>query len=197
MFLVDNGETMAEFWGAAKTLLSDLVTKARHVDKNGMELVFTAGENNFKATNKVANFAQAMDKEGHKPVAQGYTHMSAVLGRILAEYLRQYAKTRDKMRDKMRKLTIIVFTDGIWAGMKKELAVDNKIVEFSQRLKEERGNDLEEDERRVSIEFVQFGNDRKASVRLKRLDDQLKFRGVPYVPDSRFPAQQRIANRVQ
>ena len=78
-----------------------------------------------------------------------------------------------------RKMTIIVLTDGKWKDMTNKLAVDNKIVGFCQRLRALRPNSLEEDERRLSIQFVQFGEDAQATHRLRRLDDQLKYRDVP------------------
>jgi hypothetical protein len=162
---------MAGYWDAASTLLNALVTKAMHIDKDGMELKFTVGDTKFKPTNDPKNFAREMVKKDHLPKAGIETHMSQVLGSILSNYLEKNVNKR--------KLTIIVLTDGMWKAMQNDFAVDQKIINFSGHMQKARPNNLEDDDRRVSIQFVQFGNDPKASHRLKRLDDNLKFKGVP------------------
>ena len=40
-FLVDNAETMEDYWFEAQYLLETLVMKAKGQDKNGMDLSFT------------------------------------------------------------------------------------------------------------------------------------------------------------
>lgn len=164
---------MAPHWNNVKKLLFELVQKAQYVDDDGMDLKFTVSSTKFKASNKLEAFQKELAKNDHVPPQHTDTNMSIVLGRILQQYLDSFKK------DKTRRMTIIILTDGKWSGMNKKLAVDEKIVEFSRRLKEQQPTNLEEDERRLSIQFVQFGKDPEATRRLKRLDDQLKYQGVP------------------
>ncbi|OCT51221.1 hypothetical protein CLCR_07949 [Cladophialophora carrionii] len=180
LFLVDNGASMAEHWEHVKIKLGQLVKYAGNIDKDGMELKFTVSSTKFKATNKVLSFEKELDNEKHTPGQRAETNMSVVLGSILSKYLETVAPSKKSMP---RKMTIIVLTDGKWKDMKNSLAVDDKIVEFSEHLRKLRPNTLEEDERRLSIQFVQFGNDAQATHRLRRLDDHLQFRGVPDIVD--------------
>ncbi|EXJ58240.1 serine/threonine protein kinase [Cladophialophora yegresii CBS 114405] len=180
LFLVDNGASMAEHWGHVKIKLIQLVEHAGNIDKDGMDLMFTASSTGFKPTNKVVSFQKELDNEKHTPKQRAETNMSVVLGSILNKYLETVAQWKKSMP---RKMTIIVLTDGKWKDMKNSFAVDDKIVEFSEHLKKLRPNTLEEDERRLSIQFVQFGNDAQATHRLTRLDDHLLYRGVPDIVD--------------
>ena len=166
---------MAPHWDAVKRLLCDLVKKAQYVDEDGMDLKFTASHTQFRASNKVEAFEKELSKPSNYPMGTHETNMSTTLGPILADYLDVFMETKKKAR----KMTIIILTDGKWGAMLNKFAVDNKIVEFNKKLQEALPNALEDDGRRLSIQFVQFGNDRPATVRLKRLDNKLKFRGVP------------------
>ncbi|ERF73563.1 hypothetical protein EPUS_07497 [Endocarpon pusillum Z07020] len=184
VYLIDNGESMERFWPSVRELLLILVTKSQHIDENGMELKFTCSESKFKPSNKVAAFAAEMDKRTHQPMTGEHarqTNMSITLGSMLRNYLTQFSRKKTHTR----KMTIIVLTDGIWAGMTENFAVDKEIIEFNQKLSQLGCNDLEHDERRVSIQFVRFGDDPTAIRRLKRLDDQLRFKGVPDIVDTR------------
>jgi hypothetical protein len=167
---------MINHWDNVKIKLFELLEAAGNVDKDGMDLKFTVSTTKFKASNEVSAFERELALEKHIPGQRAETNMSITLGKILNDYLDTVSTTKKVMP---RKMTIIVLTDGKWKDMNNKFAVDNKIVEFSQRLRELRPNTLEEDERRLSVQFVQFGNDASATHRLKRLDDKLQFRGVP------------------
>ena len=169
---------MEPFWLGARQLLLDLVTNSQHIDKDGMDLKFTCSTTSFKASNKIQAFKDEMDKDTHQPMTGPHarqTNMSTTLGHILDQYLHAYSQKRKGTR----KMTIIVLTDGLWLGMTDNYAVDRKIIEFNRKLSAAGGDNLEHDERRVSIQFVRFGDDSGAIRRLRRLDDQLKFKGVP------------------
>ena len=173
--MLDNGASVKPHWSSMKGLLLLLVDKARYVDEDGMDLKFTTSSTKFVASNKPAAFNKEIEKPQHHPPTQTQTNMSTVLGKILQEYLNMFKIKGDKTRKK----TIIILTDGKWAAMPDKFAVDRKIVEFSKQLKDLRPNSLEEDERRLSIQFVRFGDDHEAVRRLRRLDDRLKYQGVP------------------
>ncbi|KIW66740.1 hypothetical protein PV04_06040 [Phialophora macrospora] len=185
LFLVDNGASMSEHWEDVKLKLSQLVEDVGNVDEDGMELMFTVSTTKFKATNKALAFERELGNKNHTPGRRVETNMSVVLGGILNKYLETVAASKKYMP---RKMTIIVLTDGKWKDMTNKLAVDDKIVEFSKRLRTLRPNTLEEDERRLSIQFVQFGNDPQATHRLRRLDDHLQYRGVPDIVDHKQAA---------
>jgi hypothetical protein len=166
---------MREHWEHVKIKLIQLVEHAGNIDKDGMDLMFTVTATKFSATNKALAFEKELSNEHHIPGEKAETNMSIVLGDLLNKYLETVRASKKSMP---RKMTIIVLTDGKWKDMMNKLAVDDKIVEFSQRLRTFRPNTLQEDERRLSIQFVQFGNDPQATHRLRRLDDQLQYRGV-------------------
>ena len=73
-------------------------------------------------------------------------------------------------------LTIVVLTDGLWAGMNNQNELEDKIVEFHKSL--EKAMDGMRGDRQVSIQFIQFGDNEEAKERLRRLDDDMPYRGV-------------------
>lgn len=166
---------MEEHWSEVCFVLDRLVTISRNLDKDGMELRFTACDikiDNVKGK-EPEKFQEVMLSRKARPEPLVDTDMAAVLGRILSDWIAEF-----KQSHKTKDLTIIVLTDGKWEGMRlKPLAVDNKIVEFNETYSRIAGSNLRE--RAVSIQFVSFGQDEDALYRLMRLDDDLKFRGVP------------------
>lgn len=172
---MDNAETMADYWDEAIYLLETLVMKAKGQDENGMDLAFTNGQVYLKNSSKVAKFREKMEDQGAKPGGNGiHTNLKKSLGDLLNKYIQDMRISI--RRGDMRKLTILVLTDGIWAGMTDKHDVDKMIVEFATELKRVQGTSLQD--RQVSIEFIQFGFDPEASYRLRRLDDELPFKGV-------------------
>ena len=63
--------------------------------------------------------------------------------------------------------------------MRDREGVDRVIMDFANEMEKISGFALRKSERRVSIEFVQFGYDVDATARLRRLDDDLPYEGVP------------------
>jgi hypothetical protein len=175
--LVDNAETMEVHWAHAKFLLETLVMKAYGLDKNGMDLSFTYGEVILEGSKDEAKFRKKMEEREAQPMAGWHTDMSRSLEDILfAKYL---AECRREPAGKVKKLTLIVLTDGIWQGMRDREGVDRVIMDFANEMEKISGFALRKSERRVSIEFVQFGYDVDATARLRRLDDDLPYEGVP------------------
>lgn len=171
---------MLEFWPSVKELLLNLVRKSQHIDKDGMDLKFTCSKSDFRPSNKPSDFQKEMEKPTHQPMSGEFprqTRMDVTLGHLLKQYVSKYERSRAATR----KMTIIVLTDGIWDATKDKFAVDQEIIQFNVELGRLGGNSLEDDERRVSIQFVRFGENPVAKRRLERLDNQLKFKGVQYV----------------
>jgi hypothetical protein len=176
-FLVDNAETMEVHWAHAKFLLETLVMKAYGLDKNGMDLSFTYGEVTLEGSKDEAKFRRKMEEREAQPMAGWHTDMSRSLeGILLTKYL---AECKKEPADKVKKLTLIILTDGIWQGMRDREGVDRVLMDFANEMEKISGFTLRKRERRVSIEFVQFGYDIDATARLRRLDDDLPYEGVP------------------
>ncbi|KAH0565999.1 hypothetical protein GP486_000610 [Trichoglossum hirsutum] len=175
-FLVDNAETMADFWDEATFVLETLVMKAKGQDKDGMDLCFTGGPVTVYGRDNPSKFGKAMEDPDAQPVPDNKTDMREALGRIFAEYLRKV-----HLGHTPKYLTLIVLTDGIWAGLQNKYLVEKTITTFLNRLRENIG-DLEH--RPVSIQFIQFGRDPDATDRLWRLDNQLKYDDIPDIVDT-------------
>lgn len=183
-FLVDNGESMKEHWAQTKHLLRTLVLKAAGQDDNGLDLCFTLGQEkleNKKSSSK--DWDRVMEKAA--PMKEARTDMKRRLAEILDGYLEQVRGEKKYHRGKpLRGLTIIVLTDGIWAGMgNNQHAVNDKIVSFMHQLKVVVGDLID---RLVSIEFVQLGDDQEATYRLRQLDTGMKWKGIPLVSTHRL-----------
>ncbi|KAF6814113.1 hypothetical protein CPLU01_14472 [Colletotrichum plurivorum] len=196
VFLVDNGMTMSTWWTQATDLLEVLVWRALGYDDDGMELYFTNPDTNLKASIKesrkqsVKMFTKAMelaepDEKGSLPCP---TTILPELERIINTYTR--AKTSTS-KTQPRKMTIIVLTDGIWPGLHNEHTLDLYLRSAFHNLRDLHGDltyiapgqtqgrqDISEI-KPVTIQFVQFGDNSKATERLRRLDDDMKYYGCP------------------
>lgn len=189
-FLVDNAETMTPFWYEATYLLDTLVMKACGQDKNGMDLQFTSGQvtvdgweggmGKMLRAFKADKFNDAMRNVEARPIPGNHTDITISLGQILNAYLSE-AKRQIRMNQEPRDLTLIVLTDGIWAGTKNKDAVRSLIVNFSKKLMDIFSGIKQ---RPVSIEFIQFGHDEDATNRLWILDNRLEGDGIPDIIDT-------------
>ena len=162
---------MREYWYEATFLLETLVMKARGQDRNGMDLSFTSGPVTVQNEHRESAFVKAMKDSRAQPSPGMQTDMRDELGNILSVYLDGVKGRRYHSPNDLKNLTIIVLTDGLWKGMSEENGVDQKISSFVTSLTKIIG-DLRF--RPVSIEFIQFGRDLGATLRLQRLDDKLK-----------------------
>jgi hypothetical protein len=165
---------MKDHWAEATELLEVLVKKAQYQDENGMDLFFTLGQGNVKGSNEPTRFVKEMQEPNNSPRQFGHTDMNMKLGDILAKYLRELKPPYRQQKN----LTLIVLTDGKWEGTSNKYEVEEKIVKFLKELIKIKG---ELQERPVSIQFVRFGDDPDAVSRLRRLDNDLKWRGIPLV----------------
>lgn len=171
---------MAPYWHEATYLLETLVMKAIGQDEDGMDLLFTAAGNfNLKNEKHAQAFVDAMKNEQAVPKDDTRTDIRKPLGDIFHKYLVEVKKAQNSSQDEeVKNLTVIILTDGIWAGMKSKNEVNQQIVKFVMDLTATIGDHLH---RPVSIEFIQFGDDEDATHELRDLDDNLKFEGIPLV----------------
>ena len=152
-------------WFHATYLLETLVMKAKGQDPDGMDLNFTSGTAKVEQKEKSSVFVNRM-KDGY-PKAGVITNMVDSLSKILNQYLYRLRYSRNRTND----VTLIVLTDGLWAGTTREDGVKKKIMEFLEELHRLHHNMKH---RPFSIEFVQFGNNLDATKRLKYLDNFLR-----------------------
>ncbi|KAL9032270.1 MAG: hypothetical protein Q9214_008038, partial [Letrouitia sp. 1 TL-2023] len=167
-FLVDNAESMRSDWFQATYLLETLVLKAFGQDPDGMDLNFTTGTVKVEQNEDASVFADKM-KHGY-PKSGVSTNILDSLGKIFNQYLNRVRTLRHQTND----VTLIVLTNGLWAGTTQKEAVKDKVIEFLEELDRLHHNMKH---RPFSIEFVQFGNDKDASRRLKDLDNFLRKTG--------------------
>jgi len=120
---------------------------------------------------------KAMKDPRNQPKPRARTNMSKALSDILEKYQPTLVNGNWGKKRVLKNLTIIVLTDGLWDDLSYEDDADKTIVNFVRKLENTIG-DLIKD-RPVSIEFVQFGKDKKATKRLHRLDNDLVKQGVP------------------
>jgi hypothetical protein len=162
---------MAEHWDAATYLLETLVLKAHGQDPDGPDLAF------FNDSAKVERGRQASDfrKKMESVRPRQHTNITTALKPIFQHYLgivkRSYTKSL------VRSLTIIILTDGLWQGVDDHDEINTEIEMFYKNLEKEMGYDLRH--RQVSIQFIQLGDDDEARERLRRLDDDTPYRGIP------------------
>jgi hypothetical protein len=158
---------MLPFWAEATYLLETLVLKAAPLVKDGMDLSFTRADVKLRRKKNEAEFRAAMNSA--QPVPQSHTNMDESLGHLLDEWL-NIRRGRFTVAQEM--MTVIVLTDGVWAGMRDDHdKLRRTIIDFMKQLKSSRLEKL--GQRTVSIQFIQFGKDEAARARLRALDDDM------------------------
>lgn len=194
VFLVDNAETMKSYWGEASFLLETLLLKVEGLDEDGIDLLFTSGKKKVEGRQfhgklrKVLQsdpFMAAMKSPEAKPIENFHTDIVKPLSEIFGTYLEMAKRSqREKWRKRppiSRKLTLFILTDGMWTGTKRKGDVDELILLFVEKLRNELG-DL--NQRSFTIQFIQFGNDPEATRHLQDLDNNLKHEGIPDIIDT-------------
>ena len=159
---------MHDHWDQATILLELLVTKAAGLDKNGMDVSFTRGNAVLNGEKDAKLFRKVMLKRDVQPQAGVHTDMRSSLGFIFEQYIRYLSSPLSQKKH----LTLIVFTDGLWEGTPSKETVEDKVADFIKRVVDIRGTLIN---RPVSLQFVQFGNDPEATLRLQHMDDELRY----------------------
>lgn len=178
-----------EHWWDATFVMEMLWHKMSKYDTNGMDLFFTTGSQkaeDMKGAKALKRFRKLMteEKEGAQPAKNAHTVMETCLGLHLNSWLAAYNSAL-KRNEEPRAKTIYVLTDGRWEGSSKEnpRAVDDTIVEFYNKLKALATKSILL-KRLLTIQFISFGKDPVALERLRRLDNDLKYRGVADIVDT-------------
>lgn len=112
-----------------------------------------------------------------EPQGGGVTRRESGIIPTLMRILAGYSAARER-----KPKTILILTDGIWEGTN-EKDVDTLITSHIKLLGLANPRDRYNAAhfRPVTFEFIRFGHDPAGMERLRRLDDDLKERGVPSV----------------
>jgi hypothetical protein len=164
---------MAKHWDEVTNVLEILATLLHRQDPDGLDITFTFGKASCHS-NSARKLKNTMRGKDAKPSSGVHTNMASALGKALSGYLQSLASSRGRPKY----LSLYVLTDGVWSGTLDIHAVDDVIAEFSNKLEKLDGSVLRS-ERRVGIQFVQFGNEPAATRALRRLDRELTFKGIP------------------
>ena len=157
---------MDDHWFEATKLLELLVKKAKGVDEDGMDLRFTTGNISLDNKDSASKFVESMKVARPKTRSKerAHTDLRRSLGGILTDYASKMRHRRGNVKD----ATVIILTDGVWAGMEDKDSVADLINKFLAQMKQ---YDYNFKHRPFSIQFIQFGNHLDATRRLKYLDD--------------------------
>jgi hypothetical protein len=165
---------MAEHWDEATFLLETLVMKAHGQDPDGPDLIFTNDGRELKREKDAAAFRRVMQSVRPRKGNHVHTNLKTALTPIFNNYLSMVRQTNNK--SKVSALTVIVLTDGLWKGMADQNEITDKIVLFYKQLTQKMDGMMQD--RQVSIQFIQLGDDEEARERLRRLDIDMLYRGV-------------------
>ncbi|KAH7022266.1 kinase-like domain-containing protein [Ilyonectria destructans] len=163
-FVVDNSHSMKLHWTNSEMTLLTLAMKIGPLDKDGLDLRYTIGEhhdlNHIKSWKIESRFRQSMRDTYARIDERDQTDMAATLSAIFDDYMKDFSK----------KHTLIILTNGLWEGSGLTEDVENVILTFIADLKTKIGL-LKR--RWFTIQFISFGNDERALLRLQDLDDNL------------------------
>jgi hypothetical protein len=179
-FLVDNGSSMQEYWDDSITLLEVLFAKVQNLDKDGVDLGFTRSfPEPIKGIKQWPNIERAMEGADPRKVTEEMpTDMCHHLGEIFHDYL-----VSVKQKKTPKRMTLIIITDGKWAGSEEDTNVEKKIVDF-MKLLPERVEGAKMVDRWFTIQFISIGLDPRGYAKMQALDDNLKKRyEIPDVVD--------------
>ena len=193
---------MGQYWPEAVFLLETLVLMAKKSDKDGMDLYFTIpgqqprDSRRYKAAlegvKDEKEFRRAMmekdprmiEKDPRKTPCPG-TDIIAPMRSVFADFYKTLGEhQKPKIRSKWQKkgsdgpkaLTLLVLTNGTWQGMQDPDAINGYLETLLGDLSN-RGLLKSGQDRFVSIEFIQFGDDPTVTERLRALDDGMEFKG--------------------
>ena len=161
LFLVDDSESMMNDggirWETAKRAIGEIASiVTTSSNSNGVEVQFFnhfQGFKNLKTVDEVLSL--------FKDIKPGPSRTADKLEDVLRQYCSEFKANKD-----IKGLNLIVLTDGDPSDGQD---VEDLIVDIARELK-----DLSAPSLKVGIQFVQIGNDPKASAFLRRLDDQLQ-----------------------
>ncbi|XMA09784.1 hypothetical protein WAI453_002575 [Rhynchosporium graminicola] len=182
VFLLNNGSTMGDHWPRARDLVAVLVALLHGQDDNGLELYFTSSKKPFGPFVEPREFVDTIDLPINKPRVsqqaddcdeQGFIGVKNGSADNIKEVLFHILDLVGKA-SYARKLTLIIFTDGIWKGVEeKETVADG--ISHHITMWADRNKDLKElmKVRGLSLQFVQFGNDPDATAMLEDMDNHL------------------------
>lgn len=141
-------------------VLETLASKVDALDKDGLDLKFTVGEDHNVSGvrgNKLMPKFESAKREAKSRPYHIETNMANTLNHIFDRYL----------VDARRRMTLVILTDGIWNGTLESKGVERAIADFlkkpalAQRL----------EKRWFTIQFIAFGSDIPNI--LKHLDDDI------------------------
>lgn len=173
---------MDAFWFQATYLLETLVMFSKGQDPDGMDMRFTNGNSSVKQSDQPSDFVNAMKAEALRKhdmrkhsssPRETKTNLSKSLGEIFNKHLKNLRLSHGRSYEKANDLTIIILTDGRWDGMADKYEVNDQIISFATDVF--RTESVKH--RPVSIQFIQFGEDQAATLRLQNLDNNLKWEG--------------------
>ncbi|KAK1751003.1 hypothetical protein QBC47DRAFT_83115 [Echria macrotheca] len=200
IFLVDNGSTMSQHWEEATYVLKILAWRALDYDSDGIELFFTDPTTTAKVPTgknqkqEVNHFLKAMERAKPKdPGGKNHTETS-----ITAQLSKIFPPGTPYLEGE-RKKTVLILTDGRWKGQKYPTEVD-ELLKFTilsiagqdpktlqSTSREPAGNptwqEVFEEVRPITLQFIAFGHDNEGWARMKRLDDFMQQEGLPDVID--------------
>ncbi|XXG99358.1 hypothetical protein Hte_005695 [Hypoxylon texense] len=172
MFLVDNDTSMTPYWEAMTTVLETLVSKVETLDKDGLDIEFTIGNQHnshgVSGSKVLSKFKGAKQESLSRSFPIG-TDMAKTLTHIFDGYLRGVR----------RATTLIILTDGIWPGTVDSRNVEVSIAEFLKKPMLEK----KLEKRWFTIQFISFGH--QTPDILNHLDDEIgKTYSIPDVIDT-------------
>jgi hypothetical protein len=188
IFLIDNQESMFEFWGEARWIFDTLLMISRNIDENGIDLSFTCSKVEKPHEKKVNALLGAFDDPEVAPKPGTTSNMVHILENVFEDYLARIDQEKEKAKSNRRNsafwhkkaekdaevknASLIVLTDGVWPNCKKDDF--RRIFGSFTRGIIDRGRVINSRTRSYSVQFVRFGANPEAIDLLSFLDDDLE-----------------------
>ncbi|KAH6661990.1 hypothetical protein B0J14DRAFT_311898 [Halenospora varia] len=178
---------MEDHWHRIRELVAVMVALLYGQDDNGMELYFTSSAKKFGPFTEPYQFVEKINEmrpnrprrnlPKHGDMGQEIEN-SDDIREVLFDILNLVGKGMYR-----RKLTLIIFTDGVWKDINDKRTVAHGIANRLQIWEDKPALKQMVEARDISLQFVQFGDDWQATEEFKYLDNDLtKPDGTP-LPD--------------
>lgn len=159
---------MNRYWDEVRELFGLLAYTLKTFGEGRIELCFTISESHYEANNTTT-----LSHYMRRIHPAGTSNIERSLRQILEPYLEKAVRARGqpkgfRTKRSVRPLSIYVLTDGVWEP-------NSNPAGFLTTLKSKAHSLTDLDDRRIGIQFIQFGDDERGADRLQFLDNECDF----------------------
>ena len=185
VFIVDNSYSMQVWWEYAEYVLTTLVAKCLAFDDDGIDVRVTIGKEALENCRKESDVQRLAESIGVNIEAGDVSNPCVVLDATFKKHIARLRALQEENRmalkpRKTKYLTVIMLTDGRWAGLDADPDTFEDSPSKGREIRRHIIDHVREAEsiftnppgvRGLTVQFIQFGSEHAESRLLSWLDD--------------------------